>query len=109
MSEGPSWGAGEGRFVLLDFLFTVLRCQQEGERKVSQVGTRTGSQALHSCSEWVGLVARQLTAPGLQTGRAQVAPPLPLSPHLTSREMVKVMRFKSRSLTSKPGFFSHAS
>lgn len=64
MSEGPSWGAGERRFVLLGFLFAVLRCQPGGKGKVSQVRRRIGSQAPHSCPEWVGLVARQLTAPG---------------------------------------------
>lgn len=44
MSEGPSSGAGDRRFVLLGFLFTVLRCQPGGKGKVSQVRRRIGSQ-----------------------------------------------------------------
>lgn len=67
--EGPSCGAGERRLVLLDFLFRVLqvsaRREVGGERKVSSARNRKPA-AQPSCHEWVGLVARQLTAPTIE-------------------------------------------
>lgn len=66
MSEGgSSCGVGERRFVLLDFLFRVLEAvgqEERGDRQVSPAWNRKPA-ALPSCSEWVGLVAKQLTAP----------------------------------------------